>query len=196
MDKQWINKYLSIIKLFIITIRFDHKQLDELFSLYPTITSICDTYPQLASIIWLDVSKNQNEEEKYAHYLNVFKQTCIPLTLDCNKHWNDQELINQIFIDITFDLHPNYSLKRLTLSLSCLYHLFLLVEYLPQLEYLKIQINICYKQLSEFDSEINWEDSGVSGKDDDYNYDKITDKLLSLYLKEFHLEGRFLKIIT
>ncbi|CAF4471897.1 unnamed protein product [Didymodactylos carnosus] len=94
------------------------------------------------------------------------------------------------------DLHPNYSLKRLTLSLSCLYHLFLLVEYLPQLEYLKIQINICYKQLSEFDSEINWEDSGVSGKDDDYNYDKITDKLLSLYLKEFHLEGRFLKIIT
>ncbi|CAF1358174.1 unnamed protein product [Didymodactylos carnosus] len=151
VDKRWITKYLSIIKSFIITIRFNHKQLDELFSLYSTIKSIRDTYPQLKSVLWLDVSENQNEKEKYAQYLNVFKQICTSLTLHCNKHWNDQELINQIFRDnqsilelLTYtgdyclafkpvDLHPNYSLRRLTLSLSCLSHLFLLVEYLSQL---------------------------------------------------------------
>ncbi|CAF1532326.1 unnamed protein product, partial [Didymodactylos carnosus] len=67
------------------------------------------------------------------------------------------------------------------------------VEYLPQLEYLKIQINVRYKKLFEFDNEMDCEDNDISENDDDYNYDIITDKLLSLYLKEFHLERRILK---
>ncbi|CAF4372874.1 unnamed protein product, partial [Rotaria sordida] len=102
------------------------------------------------------------QNEHYKQYLPIFKETISSLVLDYQNatifSQIDHEILNEFITNDTSTVlntliidgvclsidSENFqtcqTLKRLTLSVEYQHHLFILLEYLPQLEYLNIGI--------------------------------------------------------
>ncbi|CAF1218376.1 unnamed protein product [Rotaria sp. Silwood1] len=154
-------------------------QLDWIFD---TPDSVPTYFTQLQKIQLRILLQN----EHYKQYLPIFKKTISSLVLDYQNATLfskiDHEILAEFIVNdsstvlstLTIDgvclsIDSEYfqicqTLKRLTLSVEYQHHLFILLEYLPQLEYLSIGIR-----------------EGKAGKYD-YNYSKT--KTLSLKLRQ------------
>lgn len=190
--KQWLIKHLFSIRSLITNLKFNHSQIQTLFS---PATTIFDQYPNLKSILWnYQFARNDHLCQSY---LNIFKTQLISLTLTLNIDDDDandnitndnniallllenKSLLKQlIIIDnskysclwFSFKentLKMNQHLKELTIKLHYPHDLFILIKYLSNIEYLNVEI--CEKQ-----------------RNDTYDYKSIQNKTtnLSRLLKE------------
>ncbi|CAF3979422.1 unnamed protein product [Adineta steineri] len=165
--KEWIKKSLSLFEPLITNIKFNHSQLHILF---PTKSTILNQYPYLRSIIWNYRFASNPNNHLSESYLNIFKTKCKSLILnldtdDINDDYmtlnhniallllfqNDSIIEKLILKDISdlsilwFSfkanlLKMNEYLKELTIKLHYIHDLFILIEYLPKLEYLNVEV--------------------------------------------------------
>lgn len=176
----WNTPNFQLIPSLIKTLKLNDTQLDWIFD---SPVSISTYFTQLQTVQLRILLQN----EHYKQYLPIFKEILSSLVLDYQNATLfskiDHEILNEFIANdsstvlstLTIDgvclsidsenFQICQTLKRLTLSVEYQHHLFILLEYLPQLEYLNIGIR-----------------EGKAGKYD-YNYSKT--KYLQLKLREF-----------
>ncbi|CAF1145255.1 unnamed protein product [Rotaria sordida] len=175
----WNTQNFQLVPSLIKTLKLNDTQLEWVFD-FPD--SIPIYFTQLQAIQLRILLQN----EHYKQYLPIFKETISSLVLDYQNatifSQIDHEILNEFITNDTSTVlntliidgvclsidSENFqicqTLKRLTLSVEYQHHLFILLEYLPQLEYLNIGIR-----------------EGKAGKYD-YNYSKT--KTLQLKLRQ------------
>ncbi|CAF1250370.1 unnamed protein product [Adineta steineri] len=166
-EKEWIKTSSSLFEPLITNIKFNHSQLQILF---PTKSTILNQYPYLKSIIWNYRFASNPNNHLSESYLNIFKTKCksLILNLDTDDINDDDMTLNHnialllllqndsiieklILKDISdlsilwFSfkanlLKMNEYLKELTIKLHYIHDLFILIEYLPKLEYLNVEV--------------------------------------------------------
>jgi hypothetical protein len=151
----WSTQNFQLIPSLIKTLKLNDTQLDWVFD---SPDGISTYFPQLQTIYLRILLQN----EHYKQYLPIFKKTLSSLVLDYQNATIfskiDHEILTEFITDdssIVFSTlvidgvclsidSENFqicqTLKRLTLSVEYQHHLFILLEYLPQLEYLNIGI--------------------------------------------------------
>jgi hypothetical protein len=173
----WSSENFQLIPSLIKTLKLNDTQLDWIFD---SPDSVPIYFRQLQRIKLRILLQN----EHYKQYLSIFKTTLSSLVLEYQNATlfskidhqiltefitNDSSMVlSTLIIDgVCLSIDSEYfqicqTLKRLTLSVEYQHHLFILLEYLPQLEYLSIGIR-----------------EGKAGRYD-YNYSKTKNLPLKL----------------
>lgn len=151
----WNTENFQLIPSLIKAMKLNDTQLDWIFDCPEHIPIY---FPQLQSIQLRILSQN----EHYKEYLPILKRTIKSLVLDYQNATlfsridheilhefvlnESSTILNELTIDgVCLSIDCEYfqtcqTLKCLTLSVEYQHHLFILLEYLPQLEYLNIAI--------------------------------------------------------
>ncbi|CAF1228152.1 unnamed protein product [Adineta steineri] len=178
-EQRWNTQNYQLIPSLIKRLKLNDTQLDCIFD---SPTDVPIYFTQLQTIKLRILLQN----EHYKQYLPIFKKILSSLVLEYQNATLsskiDHEILTEFIIDdsstvlssLTIDgiclsidsgiFQICHTLKRLTLSVEYQHHLFILLEYLPELEYLSIGIR-----------------EGKAGKYD-YNYSKT--KTLQLKLRQ------------
>ncbi|CAF1450350.1 unnamed protein product [Adineta ricciae] len=174
----WCTSNFQLVPSIVKTLKFNDTQLDWIFD---SSDNVLVYFAHLKTIYMRILSQN----DYYKCYLPTFKQKIYSLTMEYQNATlfskvnheilnefinNDPSMtLNSLTIDgVCLSIDSEYfqicqTLKRLTLSVEYQHHLFILLEYLPQLEYLNIGIR-----------------EGKAGR---YDYDYSKTKYLSLKLQ-------------
>ena len=151
----WSTENFQLIPSLIKRLKLNDTQIDWIFD---SPESIPTDFTQIQAIQLRILLQNEHFKE----YLPIFKKTLSSLVLDYQNATLfskiDHEILNEFIVDDSSMVlstliidgvclsveNENFqicqTLKRLTLSVEYQHHLFILLEYLPQLEYLNIGI--------------------------------------------------------